>query len=151
MKFSSVFALFQLISLGITAPVCTSGEKSAYLLIDGEDKKTVAKVYHEKNPDAKIPDGPLKVTKTSDGDLKINFEETQEKPVKIDCSGAEEQGKDTVSAEGGGGRGDNSGSLFSGLNNWRINWNGPNLNLNLPSSTSMRFPTFNLQSVADEE
>ncbi|GAV55878.1 hypothetical protein ZYGR_0AZ00490 [Zygosaccharomyces rouxii] len=151
MKFPTALALLHLSALGIAAPICSSGEESSSLLLDGEEKDAAIKLYHEKYADAKVPEGPLKVTKSSDGSLKINFEDTQQEPAKVNCAEVKGEGEDEVTTEGfSGGGGGGGGSLFSGLNNWTINWNGPNLNLNLPSRASMRFPTFNLEGITDE-
>lgn len=139
MKYSTTLALLHLFAIGIAASTCASGEKSSYLVIDGEDKEAAIKLYREKYADVKVPDGPLKITKCADGSLKINFEATQEEPVKVNCVAAEEGDKGAVPAEGfSSGEGD-GGNDFSSFSSWTINWNGPHLRLNLPSRASMRF------------
>lgn len=148
MKFSTTLVLLSLFNFGISAPICGSGEKSEPLLLDGKDKEVAVNLYHQRHANAEIPNGPLKVTKSSDGNLRINFKSTQEEPVTINCAEAEEENENAIFAEGVSGNG--RSHLLSGHNHWTINWDGPNLNLNLPSRSSIRFPTFNLEGAAAE-
>lgn len=148
MKFPTTLALVPLFNFGISAPICGSDEKSEPLLLDGEDKEAVIKVYHQRHANAEIPNGPLKVTKSSDSNLRINFKDTQEETITINCAEAEEENENAVFTEGVSSNG--GSNLLPGHNHWTINWDGPNLNLNLPSRASLRFPTFNLEGDAVE-
>lgn len=150
MRTSTALLLSYLALSGFAAPSCYSGAGSYYLQIDGGSKKAVEKIYQEKYTDAKIPQGPLNITVTPAGDLKVNFEVVQAQAFEVNCAGYVEcGGTDGVSAETLFNGGDHGGNLFfDGLNDWTVNWNGPNLNLNLPSRGQMRFPTFNLEAVS---
>lgn len=148
MKFSAILAVLYTAAVGSAAAICQPGTNSAPLVLEGADKEAAVQMYREKYSDAEIPDGPLKVTTDADGSLRINFKDSEGDPVEVACSGQQKDTNDgTVSAENIS-TGDN---ILSGFNNWTLHWNGPNINLNLPSRGSMRFPTFTLDGVADDQ
>ncbi|AQZ13812.1 hypothetical protein BZL39_F04420 [Zygosaccharomyces parabailii] len=151
MKLSVAFFSSYLFLLGSAAPSCYSGAGSYYLQIDQEGKKVVEEVYREKHPDAKMNDYPLNVTVNSEGELMVNFGEGRAEVVEVDCLGYVKTKPTDVTAESIFNGGDHGGNLIlDGLNNWTVNWNGPNLNLNMPSSGQIGLPTFNLQAVPTE-
>lgn len=148
MKFIVTLSCF-LFALTIGQPVYTSDPFR--LQIDVESSKTLEKELNGGNPIVSIPEGPLPIYVDPNGILTIKITDSQAKSIgstfRITEKGAlVVHNEDAVSAQKvGDGDGQqvipenisiSAKSLlnFDGLDNWTVNWNGPNLNINLPGS-----------------
>lgn len=149
MKFLVTLSCF-LIALTTGTPVTTSDPFR--LEIDVENSKALERELNGRDPIFSIPEGPLPIYVDPNGILTIQLENSQTNSLgstfRITEKGAlVVHNQNAVSVQKVG---DSDGqevipenvsisakSLlnFNGLDNWIVNWNGPNLNINLPGSS----------------